>query len=90
MLSVPSFGMKSVARQFKLILQIGDHDHLDCMVFCQVIADADANFATLATIHSDECGLGCIVVKNGIGFRAELRTKATGGLTANGLIDMCD
>jgi hypothetical protein len=90
MFAVPSFGMKSLAREFKLIFQIGNHDHLDCMVFSQVIADADANFAPLATVHSDECGLGCIVVKNGVGFRAELRTKATGSLTANGLIDMCD
>ena len=90
MFAIPSLRVEAVARQFKLVFQIGDHHHFDCMMLCQVIADADADLAAFATVNSDKCCLGGIVVKNGVRFRTELRTETAGGFTANGLIDMRD
>jgi len=82
--------MKAFMGQFKLILEIGNHHHLDCMMLCQIVTDADTNFTTFAPINGNEGSFCGIVIENGVRFRTKLGTEPAGGLTTDCLIDMCD
>ncbi len=88
MFSIPFLGMKSFLRKFEGRFQIVDHDHLDGVMLRQIIADTHADFASLAAVDGHECGLGSIVVENGVRFRAILRAEPASGFTADGLINM--
>lgn len=90
MLSVPRFRPESLVRHFELVFEFGNHHHLDGVMLGKVITDPDADFASLAAVDSHECRLGSVIVKDGVGLRAELGTQATRRLTANGLVDMGD
>ena len=90
MVAIPFFRPKAFLGEFERRLEIGDHDHLDRMMLCQIVADSDTDLATLAAIDRHKGRLGGIVVKNGVRLGAILGAEPTGGFAADGLIDMCD
>jgi hypothetical protein len=67
--------LKTKLPHIEAIVNILNRDHLDGMMFCNVIADPDAEFAPLASIHRDVCRLSLVVIEDGIGLRTKLGTQ---------------
>lgn len=86
----PLIRMEPIAGQLELILEFGNHHHLDRMVLRQVIADSHTDFAAFATVNRNERCFCSVVVKNGVGFRAKLRTETARCFATDALINMRD
>ncbi len=72
MIPIPFIRAESFLREFEGGLKVGDHDHLDGVMFCQIVADSDADLTSFAAIDRHKGRLGGIVVKNGVGLGAIL------------------
>jgi len=72
----------------KRVVHLVDRDHFDGVVLGQVVADPDANLASLATICCNVCRRAHRIVENGVRLRAELGAEATARRTAYFDIDI--
>jgi hypothetical protein len=78
----PEFGNLVTANDF------GNRDHLDRVVFGEVVADSHADLAPLAPIHRNVGGVPLDVIIDRIRLRAKLRAKSATRLRTNVDIDL--